>query len=165
MYQKREVQIAEVLQSRVGLYAEQTRLCACLPLQTSVGAKPGPTTMSACDEDGVSLSCHHGSFQVFLAENSHFFSKTNSLRFSSHIHRRVASLRFKAVWDGEFTTSLGSLFQWSVIPTVKNSYFISSPTTTSFAFQSLDLFLSLSALLKSPLHSKYSPTSVLTDHD
>lgn len=72
MYQKREVQTAEVLQSRIGLYKGQAQLCACLSLQMSVGAKLGPTTMSAWDEDGVYLSCHHGSFQVFLAENSHF---------------------------------------------------------------------------------------------
>lgn len=93
-----------------------------------------------------------------------FSTKTNSFHFSSHIHR-LASLLFKPVWDGEFMTSLGSLFQWSAIPTVKNSYFISRLTTTSFALQSLDLFLSSSALLKSPVHSKYSLTSVLTEHD
>lgn len=116
--------------------------------------------------------CQHGMKMEYisLATMDHFrfsqlkihisnFTKTSSLCFGSHIHRKVGSLLIKAAWDGEFTMSLGSLFQWSVISTVKNSYFISSPTTTSFAFQSLDLFLSFSALLKSPLHSKFPPTS------
>lgn len=69
MYQKRELQIAEVLQYRVGLYTEQALFCACLPLPTSLEAKPSLTTMSACADDGVSPSCHHLSFQVFSVEN------------------------------------------------------------------------------------------------
>lgn len=136
-------------------------LCS-LPLQMSGGAKPAPTTVPACD--GVFFFATMGHFR-FSQLKIHISksTKTNSLCFSSHVHRRVAGLCFKAVLDGEFTTSRGSLFQWSVIPTAINSHFISSPTTNSFSFQSLGLFLSLSALLKSPLHSEYSPTSVLTD--
>lgn len=136
-----------------------------LLLQMSVGAKPGPATMSAWWRWTISLM-PPWVISGFLSWKFTILTSPRPTAYDSvHIHRKVASLCSKAVWDEEFTTSLGSLFQWSVIPTVKNSYFISSPTTSSFAFQSLDLFLSLSALLKSlctqsiPLH-QFSQTMI-----
>lgn len=134
---------------RQGLGAQEEQLCACLPLPVSVGAKPGPATISVWWRWKISL-IPPWVISGFLSWKFTFLNSPRPTAYDSvHIHRKVASLCSKAIWNEEFSTSLGSLFQWSVIPTVKNSSFISSPTTTSFAFQSLDLFLSLSALLKS----------------